>query len=282
MMNKLQNETENALVKKKVILKIIHDKWNLAGKPKNISIQLKEFEFGEKISPDDIAQIFRGLDEKEKIIKVDSIFPTNVELYKGRAIPDGDPTPYITLFHEGYLAGFHLWGEIYIYNSEDKIVLEINEENLERAIKKYKINKFQFSKEKKVREEIELALKQKIVKSPQKEPVSLITRNKATGDFYFKGKLIEFKNKTAIYYLIFECLFRESNLEGFCSYETIDNYLVKHSKTEYSDRKQILNRIKNGIVNLFRFSNLPQKTPDGKDLIQRMRGRGLILYNPPL
>ncbi len=111
---------------------------------------------------------------------------------------------------------------------------------------------------------------------------SLIQRN-ADGDFYYKDKLIKLESKDTIYYLIFECLFEEGDLaDGFCSYETIDRYLVKHGQEEYADGIQVKNRIKNGIMNLFRFSQLPRKAPNGKDLIRRRKGEGVMLYNPKL
>jgi hypothetical protein len=109
---------------------------------------------------------------------------------------------------------------------------------------------------------------------------TLITRDKESGDFYYKNKPIKFDNKGAIYYLIFECLYENGGIEGFCSYENINRYLEKHGEKEYTENQQIADRIKNGLVNLFRFSNLPQKTPNGKNLIRKIRGKGLTLYNP--
>lgn len=121
------------------------------------------------------------------------------------------------------------------------------------------------------------------VKEFRKEKIkSLINRDEKTGDFYFKNKPIKFGNKDTIYYLIFECLYEKGNLEGFCSYETINKYLVEHGKDEYADHRQITDRIKNGIINLFRFSNLPPKALVGKEIIQKIRGKGIILYNPSL
>jgi hypothetical protein len=142
---KMDDETTNFIDKKRIILKILQDKWEIAGKPKNICVQLKEFEFSGKISPDDIAQIFRGLYEKEEGVKVDSIVPANVEVYKNKVIPDSDSTPYITLYNEGYLNGFHFWDGTYIYNKNDKIWIKIDERRFKRTIKKYKIDKFQVS-----------------------------------------------------------------------------------------------------------------------------------------
>jgi hypothetical protein len=108
----------------------------------------------------------------------------------------------------------------------------------------------------------------------------LITRDGQTEDFYYKNKPIKFKGKNTIYFRIFECLCENSDLEGFCSYEKIDEYLIEHGEEECKDRRQMMDRIKNGITNLFRFSDLPKKTLGNKDLIQKTRGEGLILYNP--
>lgn len=105
----------------------------------------------------------------------------------------------------------------------------------------------------------------------------LITRRSGTGEFFYKAKLIEFKNKKAIYYLIFECLYEEGDIYGFCSYEQIDNYLTENKIKETANLKK---RIRNGLTSLFRFSNLPKKSPDNKKLIDKIRGKGLVLYNP--
>ena len=110
----------------------------------------------------------------------------------------------------------------------------------------------------------------------------LITRDAETGDFYYKNKLIEFRSKETIYYWVFECLYEKPDHNGFCSYENINKYLQENGEDECTYKRQIKDRIKNGIVNLFRFSNLPQKTPTGKDLIEKVRGKGLVLNNPTL
>ena len=114
------------------------------------------------------------------------------------------------------------------------------------------------------------------------EKKTLINRGRETGDFYYKNRPIRFENKNANYYLIFECLYEKGDVNGFCSYETINKYLESHSKEKSPDEQSIKDRIKNGIVNLFRFSDLPEKTPDGKKIIQKVRGKGIVLYNPLL
>jgi len=108
----------------------------------------------------------------------------------------------------------------------------------------------------------------------------LIERDEGTGDFYYKNKLIKFENKEAIYYLIFECLYENGELNGFCAYEIIDKYLQQYGKGRTAGEEQMKKRIKNGIMNLFRFSNLPPKTPNGKQIIINKRGKGIVLYNP--
>lgn len=110
----------------------------------------------------------------------------------------------------------------------------------------------------------------------------LITRDKTNGDFYYKNKLIKFDNKDTIYYLIFECLYTKGDLKGFCFYESINRYLEKQGQERLVDNQKIKDRIKNGLENLFRFTNLPRKAPDGKKIIQKSRGKGITLYNPPI
>ena len=138
----------------------------------------------------------------------------------------------------------------------------------------------QFEEEERIREIVkEEQTEREIPKTSKRRDLIIIDK---TGDFYYKNKLIKFENKDAIYYLIFECLYEKGELDGFCSYETIDKYLVEHGKERYDDNRQITDRIKNGVMNLFRFSNLPAKAPDGKEIIQKVRGKGIILYNPSL
>lgn len=121
------------------------------------------------------------------------------------------------------------------------------------------------------------------LKKPQEgaEPKLLITRDN-WGDFYYRNKPIKFENNDTIYYLIFECLYEKGDLNGFCSYATINKYLEEHGKEKLTDDQQIKDRIKNGIVNLFRFSKLPPKAPNKKPLIQKVRGKGVVLYNPSI
>ena len=114
------------------------------------------------------------------------------------------------------------------------------------------------------------------------KPRLLITRDKKTGDFYFKNKLINFSNKNTIYYLLFECLCEKSDTKGFCSIETINKYLERHDKEKLIDDRKMKDRIKNGVIDLFRFSDLHNETPDGKLLIKKERGKGLIFYNPQI
>ncbi|MSU60430.1 MAG: hypothetical protein EXS52_00755 [Candidatus Staskawiczbacteria bacterium] len=117
-------------------------------------------------------------------------------------------------------------------------------------------------------------------KKTGKSAKRLITRDAIAGEFYYKNKPINFQGNETIYFLIFECLYEKSDFNGFCSYETINNYLQASGEEEYDDDRQIKDRIKNGIANLFRFTGLPKKNPTGKKLIDVSRGKGLIFNNP--
>lgn len=108
----------------------------------------------------------------------------------------------------------------------------------------------------------------------------LIMRDKATGDFYFNGKLVECPDHDDIYFKIFIALYEKSDASGFLSYKNIDKYLADGGKKRLDDEKKKQQRIDNGLKNLFHRTNLVKKTPDGKKLISRKRGKGLILYNP--
>ena len=208
------------------------------------------------------------------------------ELIKGKSrviVYSATPKEYkkeMSIFRE-----LNSWGAIYLFQRHHiptsiiyrrgKKILKKTEKYLIpfRVEQKFK-EVFQFFQEK------QKTIPTKIKIQKTEEGRTLITRDKE-GDFYYKNKLIELENKDAIYYLIFECLYGKGNLEGFCSYKTINKYLEEHGKKKLTGSLQKNNRIKNGIINLFRFSELPQKTPDGKKIIQKVRGKGIILYNPP-
>jgi len=115
-----------------------------------------------------------------------------------------------------------------------------------------------------------------------KETKTLITKD-VMGKFRYNGKVLKLNNPTKIYYLIFDCLYCYdlSNIQGgLCPYDVINKYLEDHGKKPLDDKIKIRKRIDNGLASLFRFSDLPKTTPDKKELIEVVRGEGLILNNP--
>ena len=120
-----------------------------------------------------------------------------------------------------------------------------------------------------------------LIKS-QKDTVGnlLITRD-SNGDFYYRGKLINFQDEENIYYKVFAAVFEKSDANGFCSYHEIDKFLIQSGEDKLKDVDKINKRITNAVANLFRFTkNLPNKAPSGKPIIKVKRGRGLIFNNP--
>ncbi len=128
------------------------------------------------------------------------------------------------------------------------------------------------------------------IKSPPPEAETrrnLISRDK-NGDYSYGGKRIEMNHET-IYYQIFDILFTHCDQGGFLSYEDTEKELVKkdypESQTESSRNKRIHNAIFNRQQGLFRFAKvngkrLQNKIPDGRKLIDSIRGKGLKLNNP--
>jgi len=115
---------------------------------------------------------------------------------------------------------------------------------------------------------------------------SLITRDK-NGDYFYNGRRIEMSHET-LYCQLFDILFLRCDQSGFISYEEIERELVKReypeSQTTYSRNKRINNAIFNKQQGLFRFAKvnskrLQNKTPDGRTLIELVRGKGLKLNN---
>ena len=291
MVNLNELSLEN-LEKIQKVLKIVLDTIELQGINKLTSnrIPLKNFE-KEGLCYDEIRAVFYGIDREKNIIIL-----TNEELKEKwekikRNTSIGFDYSSLNLVErkKEVLKQFHgvlpedlenyLFFEVKNLNKLKEIKEEIDDK-LRKSAKAYiEEMKRQLKEEERVREIVKE--EQKKIEMPRLEKrKNLINRDKITGDFYFKNKLIKFENKEAIYYLIFECLYEKGDLNGFCSYETINKYLEKQGKEEYIDDRQIKDRIKNGILNLFRFSNLPPKAPDSNEIIQKVRGKGIILYNP--
>jgi len=115
---------------------------------------------------------------------------------------------------------------------------------------------------------------------------NLITRDK-NGDYFYNGRRIEMSHEN-LYYQLFDILFLRCDQSGFISYEDIEKELVKRehpeSQTTYSRNKRINNAIFNKQQGLFRFAKvnrkrLQNKIPDGRALIELVRGKGLKLNN---
>lgn len=110
----------------------------------------------------------------------------------------------------------------------------------------------------------------------------LVSRDNATGDYFYKNKIIAM-DKNNIYYKIFDILYLHNNGDGFLSYEEIEKHLRK--RNEPTKNKEVRDkRIKNAKNNLFRFAKigserLKNEIPNGKKLIEIIRGRGLKLNN---
>lgn len=124
----------------------------------------------------------------------------------------------------------------------------------------------------------------KFYKSLPSQKERLITKD-ATGRFYFNGKTLNLSNDRAIYYKIFDCLFQHSlrmNENEVCAYEEINAYLVTHGKAFIKTKKDIRKRISNGLIDLYRFSNLPKFLLNGDKLIITVKGLGLNLNNPTI
>ncbi len=146
------------------------------------------------------------------------------------------------------------------------------------AYVKLNIKKFNSFYEK-VEKEIE---KLSLIKRPREELKSnlLITRNKS-GDFCYRGKLINFQNEDTIYYKVFVALFEKNHVNGFYSYKEIDKFLTQNGEKKLGNIDKAAKRITNAVVSLFRFTkNFQNKAPDGKRIIAVKKGKGLTFYNP--
>ena len=174
--------------------------------------------------------------------------------------------------------------EIKHTENQQKISLA-DKEILKKREKKYDQMMLNFDKLLTRHEKLLLLLENNASKTSNKTDVikkNLITRDGSNGNFYYNNNLIKFGGKQTIYYLILECLYEKSDIDGFCSYESINEYLEKHNQKIYVASIQIRNRIKNGVTNLFRFSGLINEAPDGNALIQKVKGKGITIYNPPI
>jgi len=166
------------------------------------------------------------------------------------------------------------------------------EEELSSAIRFIKTSKFnKFCKE--IESKYNAIPKDYKIKITAKMPLrdekgnNLITRDRY-GDYHFNEKKVVM-NKETTYYQIFDILFLEGEQNGFLSYEEIEKALTKRgypeSKTDESRNKRINNAIFNKQQGLFRFAKinskrLENKLPNGQQLIELIRGKGLKINNP--
>jgi hypothetical protein len=114
----------------------------------------------------------------------------------------------------------------------------------------------------------------------------LITKD-GRGNYYYNGILMNM-NPDTYYYKLFDVLYTEKDQFGFLSYAEIDKQLVKRGLENINDLKKQRIRIFN-ILNqqLFRNTKINNKplinsTLDKQKLIDRKRGKGLILNNPTI
>lgn len=105
------------------------------------------------------------------------------------------------------------------------------------------------------------------------------------GECYCNHRLIDFPNKRSLYFLLVKALHDYSQVDGFCSYESIDGFFVEHGypAKEGGARSK---RINNALTELYRLRKdqkvmFPETAPDKEALIKPDRKRkGLTFYNP--
>jgi hypothetical protein len=121
----------------------------------------------------------------------------------------------------------------------------------------------------------------------ENEASRLITKSTDDGDYLFKGKRIS-ASKATLGHNVFDILFSHGDQEGFLSYQSIDDYLVKWGHPQIDDEGKRAKRIQNAISNkqqgFFRHAKIggngmKNKTPDGKRIVEVVRGRGLKFNN---
>lgn len=113
----------------------------------------------------------------------------------------------------------------------------------------------------------------------------LVSKDKR-GAYYYDGKLIEMQSDS-LHYKVMDSLYSGQDQEGFLAYEDVEKALQKSGEQEIEETEPRNKRIRNGLQQLFRFAKvngrpLTNKVPDGKRLIEIVRGKGLKLYNPKI
>ena len=117
----------------------------------------------------------------------------------------------------------------------------------------------------------------------------LIEKHQDDGDYSYNGQRIII-TKGTVYYDVFDILILHAGQEGFLSYKEIDDELVKRKRPRIEDAGKRDKRIQNAISNkqgFFRHAKIGSRamkneTPDGRQLVEVVRGKGLKLNNPIL
>jgi hypothetical protein len=114
-----------------------------------------------------------------------------------------------------------------------------------------------------------------------------LIRRDGHGEYFYDGIQIEM-NKNTLPYDLVDILFSCSDGSGFLSYSVLEKYLVERNHPQKQSDKTISRRVRNALTNgLFKVAKvngqpLKNSTPDGKQLIKTMRGKGLKFNNPEL
>lgn len=145
----------------------------------------------------------------------------------------------------------------------------------DEALKRYSLSK----------KEMDDAFPEAVRAIAEEGKTPLVTKDNR-GDFFYDGKRIEM-DKAAIYYEVFDALYSRCDQSGFASYEDIEKCLVACGRLDAKDTAEQNKRINNAInkhQGLFRYAKvngkpLKNKTPDGKELVAIVRGKGLKLNN---
>ena len=103
------------------------------------------------------------------------------------------------------------------------------------------------------------------------------------GNFYTRGKLIDFRDLTSNYALVVKALLLEADSSGFLSYDDINKHLERAGKRRIASEEGQRDRISNALVTLRRKRrrqkhSFPTELPDGSPVIRTVSGKGLIVF----
>lgn len=114
--------------------------------------------------------------------------------------------------------------------------------------------------------------------------VSFITV--ADGQIFCDGRIVDFPTKNAIHVWLVEAILFRANHRGFCSYDEIDDFLVKERNAgKVKNRAEARKRINNAILTLYRKRrdqrcDFPEFAPDQRKVITIEKGKGIFFHNP--